>query len=163
ALVAASTKDAIQEIATLFGENTKTEVRIIADDSSKLAAQIVNGAPAHLFLSANEKWADFVADKGYEHERVPLLGNTLVIVVPKGNPGGVSRPEDLLRAEVKKIALAGPTVPAGIYARQALKHLKLWEPLERSQKVVGGENVRFTLSFVERAEADAGIVYGTDA
>jgi molybdate transport system substrate-binding protein len=163
AFVAASTKDAVQSIADAFTKEKGVTVIINADDSSKLATQIAQDAPAHVFLSANEKWADFVKDKGYVEEVKPLLGNDLVIVVPKGNPGAVKRPEDLAKAEVKRIAIAGPTVPAGIYARQALKKLDLWEALESAKKILPGENVRVALMFVERGEAEAGVVYGSDA
>jgi molybdate transport system substrate-binding protein len=163
ALVAASTKDAVQENATAFTKETGIEVKINADDSAKLATQIIEDVPADIFLSANEKWADFVKKKGFAQELKPLLGNTLVLVAPKGNPAKVSRPEDLNRPAVKKIAIAGPTVPAGIYAREALTKLKLWEELEQQKKIAFGENVRVTLTYVERGEAEAGIVYGTDA
>jgi len=162
-LVAASTKDAIQENATAFTQATGLVVKVNADDSSKLATQIVKDAPADLFLSANEKWADFVKDKGFAHETRPLLGNTLVIVVPQGNPAKVTKPADLNSPAVKKIAIAGPTVPAGIYARQALTKLQLWDNLEQQKKLVPGENVRVALTYVERGEVEAGIVYGTDA
>jgi molybdate transport system substrate-binding protein len=64
---------------------------------------------------------------------------------------------------MKRLAVAGPTVPAGIYARQALKNLKLWETLEADKKIVAGDNVRATLTYVERGEVEAGIVYATDA
>jgi molybdate transport system substrate-binding protein len=163
ALVAASTREAAQEIADAFTRDTGTEIQISADDSSKLATQIINGAPADLFLSANEEWAKFVKKNGFAAEVVPLLGNTLVLVVPRGNPGRVSKPEELTGPTVKKVALAGPSVPAGIYGRQALQHLNLLEVLESERKVVAGENVRVTLAYVERGEAEAGIVYGTDA
>ena len=86
AFVAASTVDAVKEIAAEFGKDKKAEIKINADDSSKLAMQIGEDAPAHVFLSANEKWADFVKDKGFAQETKVLLGNALVIVVPKGNP-----------------------------------------------------------------------------
>jgi molybdate transport system substrate-binding protein len=161
ALVAASTKDAMREIAAAFAQDRGGEVRISADDSSKLAQQIVEGVPADLYLSANEKWADFVKEKGLAEESTLLLGNSLVIVVPRGNPAAVHKPQDLTRSEVKRLAVAGPTVPAGIYARQALRNLSLWGELEG--RLVSGENVRFTLAFVERGEAEAGIVYSTDA
>jgi molybdate transport system substrate-binding protein len=160
-LVAASTKDAIEEVTAAFSTNDGGDIKVSADDSSRLATQIVNGAPAHLFLSANEKWADHVRDKGLAQEVTPLLGNALVIVVPKGNPAGVRKPDDLARAALKKLAIGGPTVPAGIYARQALKTLKLWEQVEGH--AVSGENVRVALAYVERGEAEAGIVYATDA
>jgi molybdate transport system substrate-binding protein len=161
ALVAASTKDAVQEIASAFAEEGGAEVRISADDSSRLAQQITEGAPAHLYLSANEKWADFVQEKGFAQESTLLLGNTLVIVVPRGNPARVHRPQDLTRPAVKRLAVAGPTVPAGLYARQALRKLGLWGELKG--RAVSGEHVRATLVFVERGEAEAGIVYSTDA
>jgi molybdate transport system substrate-binding protein len=161
--VAASTKDAVQEIASGFKAEKNVQVRINADDSSKLAMQIVQGAPAHVFLSANEKWVDFVKEKGFAQESTPLLGNLLVIVTPKGNPAKIRVPDDLTRASLERLAVAGPTVPAGIYARQALKSLELWDLLEADKKVVSGENVRVTLTYVERGEAEAGIVYATDA
>jgi molybdate transport system substrate-binding protein len=161
ALVAASTRDAVREAAAGFAREGNGEVRISADDSSKLAQQIAEGAPADLYLSANEKWADFVTEKGFAEERTLLLGGSLVIVVPKGNPAGAGKPQDLTRRGVKHLAVAGPTVPAGIYARQALGKLGLWGDLEG--KVVSGESVRVTLAFVERGEAEAGIVYATDA
>jgi molybdate transport system substrate-binding protein len=163
AFVAASTRDAVEEIATAFTNENKTEIKINADDSSKLATQIVHEAPAHLFLSANEKWADFVKEKGFALETRLLLGNSLVIVVPKGNPAGIKQAEDLTGPNLHRLALAGPTVPAGIYARQALKTLNLLNRLEKSKKVVSGDNVRVTLTYVERGEVEAGIVYATDA
>lgn len=163
ALVAASTQDAVQEIATEFTREHGVEVRLNADDTSKLAAQIVNGVPADLFLSANEKWSNHIKEKGLVEEAKPLLGNSLVLVVPQGNPQHLTSPEDLTTPKVKKLALAGPTVPAGMYARQALAHLKLLDDLEKQKKIVSGENVRVALTYVERAEVDAGIVYATDA
>jgi molybdate transport system substrate-binding protein len=161
ALVAASTKDAVEEVATAFAQDGGAEIKVSADDSSRLATQIVNGAPAHLFLSANEKWAEHIRDKGMVQETTPLLGNSLVIVVPRNNPANVRKPDDLVKPALKRLALAGPTVPAGIYARQALKAQGLWEQVER--RVIAGENVRVTLAYVDRGEADAGIVYATDA
>jgi molybdate transport system permease protein len=160
--VAASTAEAVREAGAAFSQETGIEVQVNADDSAKLATQIVHGAPADLFLSANEKWAAYVRQKGFARQTHPLLGNSLVIVVPKGNPARVRTPEDLAKPAAERIAVAGPTVPAGIYARQALTRLKLWEGLRR-RKVVSGENVRTTLSYVERGEVQAGIVYATDA
>jgi molybdate transport system substrate-binding protein len=161
ALVAASTKDAVEEAAVAFAKDGGGEIKVSADASSRLATQIVNGAPADLFLSANEKWADHVRDQGMVQEVTPLLGNTLVIVVPKGNSADVRKPDDLARPAVKRLAVGGPTVPAGIYARQALKTLGLWQRVE--ERIISGENVRVALTYVERGEAEAGIVYATDA
>jgi molybdate transport system substrate-binding protein len=161
--VAASTKDAVQEIAAAFKSEKNVEVKINADDSAKLATQIAQDAPAHLFLSANEKWADFVKEKGFAQETTLLLGNALVLVTPKDNSASIHSADDLAKPSLKRLALAGPTVPAGIYARQALKKLKLLESLEADKKIVAGDNVRVTLTYVERGEVDAGIVYATDA
>jgi molybdate transport system substrate-binding protein len=162
-LVAASTGDAVEEVAAAFTAETGQPVKVNPDDSSKLAQQIVNGAPAHLFLSANQKWADHVREQGHAEEVRALLGNSLVLVVPKGNPGAVRRPEDLAGTSVKRVGVAGPTVPAGIYARQALTRLGLWDDLEKRNKLATGENVRVTLAYVERGEVEAGVVYATDA
>jgi molybdate transport system substrate-binding protein len=161
--MAASTNDAVREIAEAFMKQTGGKIDIDADDSSKLAMQVDHGAPADLFLSANEKWADFVKGKGLAQEDKVLLGNSLVIVVPRGNPAMIKRPKDLLKGAVRRVAIAGPTVPAGMYGRQALKKLKLWDALERDRKIIPGENVRAALAFVQRGEAEAGIVYATDA
>jgi molybdate transport system substrate-binding protein len=95
ALIAASTREPVQELADAFSREHGVEVELSADDSSRLATQIVQGAPADLFLSANEKWADYVREKGHAAETHLLLGHTLVLVVPRGNPAGVREPEDL--------------------------------------------------------------------
>jgi molybdate transport system substrate-binding protein len=163
AFVAASTRDAVQEIAAVFKRRHGVEVAVQADASSKLAVQIEHGAPADLFLSANEEWADHLRKKDLVQEECILLTNTLVLVVPQGNPAKVTGPADLTRAAVKRVALAGPKVPAGSYGREALKKLGVWDDLEKQQKVAVGDDVRVTLAYVERGEAEAGIVYATDA
>jgi len=161
--VAASTRDAVQEVAADFTAKHGIEIKLSADASSRLAAQIVHDAPADLFLSASEEWPDFVKDRGYSAQSCVLLGNALVLVVPESNPANVTGPKDLTGASVGRVALADPAVPAGKYARQALKKLGLWKDLERQKKVLSGEDVRVALAYVERGEADAGIVYATDA
>ena len=127
--------------------------------SSKLAKQIVEGAPADLFLSADQANADYLGEKGMIAQRRDLLGNRLVVVVPADSSIAVSRLADLARADVKQLALAVEKVPAGEYAREALRAVGVWQSVEG--KVVGGEDVRATLAFVERG-ASAGIVYATD-
>jgi molybdate transport system substrate-binding protein len=101
-LVAASTKEAVEEVAGLYTKDTGVEVKVIAESSSRLATQIVHDAPADLFLSANAKWADYVAEKGYAHDTKPLLTNGLVLIVPRGNPAGISKPDDLGGKSVKQ-------------------------------------------------------------
>lgn len=160
---AASTKEPIEELARRFEESAKVKVQVNLGPSSGLATQIIEGAPADLFLSANEQWADELARHDLVGERVSLLTNRLAIVVPKGNPAGVEKPEDLLGEEVSKIALAGEKVPAGQYADQALTGLDLLVKLTEAGKIARGQDVRSALAYVERGEAEAGIVYTTDA
>jgi molybdate transport system substrate-binding protein len=89
------------------------------------------------------------------------LGNQLVIVVPADSTLRIARPEDLLDERVRRLALGDvDSVPAGIYARQALTKLSLWEKLRG--KVVNAADVRQALQFVQTGAADAGIVYATD-
>jgi molybdate transport system substrate-binding protein len=162
-LAAASTKDAITEIAKTFEKDAGIKVIISPGPSNALANQIINGAPADLFLSANQEWADKLKTEGMAADVRPLLSNGLVIVVPKGNPAKVASPKDLTSARVTRIALAGEKVPAGTYAQQALETLKLYQQLSTQRKIVRGQDVRATLNYVERGEVEAGIVYTTDA
>lgn len=160
---AASTKDVFEALAEEFGKTNDVDVKVNAGPSNALASQILAGAPADLFLSANAKWADEITKGGLAADSVRLLTNDLVIVVPKGNPAGVHGPNDFLSEAVKKVALAGEQVPAGMYADQALTKLNLMQQLAGSGKIVRGQDVRSALSYVERGEAEAGIVYSTDA
>lgn len=162
-LAAASTTDALEDVAGPFTRESGIAVKVSPGPSNALARQIEAGAPADLFVSASPEWADAVARAGLEAERKELLGNRLVLVVPGGNPGGVRTPEDLLSPKVVHVALAGKGVPAGTYARQALESLGLGVRLRAQNKVVPGHDVRSTLNYVARGEAEAGIVYATDA
>ena len=117
AFVAASTQDAIKDVAAKFTHDTGIAVKISPGGSNTLAQQILNGADADVFLSANEQWADAVKEKGFAAETRLLLTNGLVLIVPKENPAGIKKPEDLLGAKVEHVALAGENVPAGIYGK----------------------------------------------
>src|SRR5262249_45046139 len=151
--------DAVDEIARAFEAATATEVEVSPGASSKLSKQIVEGAPADLFLSADQANADELEKKGLVAERRNLLANRLVVVVPADSSVSVSSLNDLAAPTVPRVALALEAVPAGAYAREALRKAGMWERVE--PKVVGGEDVRATLAFVEQG-ADAGIVYLTD-
>lgn len=159
---ATSTKEAIEEIAKAYESKTGVKVKVNLGPSSSLANQILEGAPAQLFLSANRQWASKVEEAKLAKELSPLLTNDLVLIVPEGNPAGVKEPKDLASDAVKKIALAGEKVPAGLYAEQVLKKLELLDGLVNGGKIARGQDVRNTLQFVERGEAEAGIVYSTD-
>jgi molybdate transport system substrate-binding protein len=162
-LAAASTADVVTEVAKAFKEETSIDVVISSGASNTLATQIIEGAPADVFLSANQKWADALKDKGLVEKSQPLLTNRLVLIVPKGNPDKVAAPADLAAPQVGKLALAGENVPAGMYADQALRALGLLEKLAQAKKIVRGQDVRVALTYVETGEASAGIVYATDA
>ncbi len=162
-LAAASAIDAATELAAAFEKKTGVRVRVSTGASNALAAQIIAGVPGEVFLSANPKWAGAVEEKGLALESRPLLTNRLVIVVPKGNPAGVASPADLLGAKVRRVALAGEKVPAGMYAEQALRHAKVYDRLLKDNRIARGQDVRVALRYVETGEAEAGVVYATDA
>jgi len=132
--------------------------------SSLLARQIEEGAPADIFFSADEAKMDGLEAKGLvvKETRKSRLSNTLVIVVATEKGAAIESPKDLTTDKVKRLALAEPrTVPAGIYAKEYLQKQNLWAAVE--SKVVPTENVRAALSAVEAGNAEAGIVYKTDA
>ena len=135
--------------------------------SSELARQIEQGAGADVFISADEAWMDYLADKSLidAASRKTLLTNTLVLVAPGDKPIAIELKAgmDLVGAlKGGKLSMANPdSVPAGKYGRQALEKLGAWAGIEAS--VVRAENVRSALRFVEAGEAAAGIVYATDA
>lgn len=160
--VAASTKEMVERIAESFTKETGVKVQVNAGSSSSLANQILAGAPVDLFLSANEQWAEKIHEAGLAAQSSRLLTNKLVLIVPKGNPAGVKSPQDLLQPAVKRIALASEQAPAGMYADQALTKLNLLDQLVTAGKIARGQDVRTALSYVERGEAEAGIVYSTD-
>lgn len=161
---AASLSDALQEIATGYEAASGDTVRFNLGGSGTLARQIKEGAPADVFFSADELKMDDLAAAGLivPETRCTLLSNTLVIVVAADGGANVAQPADLQNSVVRRIALGEPrTVPAGIYAREYLQKAGLWEAV--STKVIPLENVRAALAAVESGNADAGIVYRTDA
>jgi molybdate transport system substrate-binding protein len=162
-LAAASTTEAVDEVREAFVKlHPGVAVRISFGGSSALARQIEAGAEADMFLSASKQWTEFLAEKQLVAQQRNLLGNRLVVVVAADSKLEIRKPEDLLQASVKRLALADPkSVPAGIYARQSLEKLNLWKNLQG--KVVGAMDVRQALKFVDSGAAEAAIVYATDA
>jgi molybdate transport system substrate-binding protein len=157
---AASTKESAEQIAADFQAETGVRVLVSPGPSSGLAKQIERGADADVFLSADEALADYLASKGLVAERRDLLTNRLVVVVPAAGGPNLKGLGDLAGDAVKRLALAEAGVPAGEYARQALNKAAVLDQVKG--KVVGGTDVRATLQFVRRGEAEAGIVYATD-
>ena len=159
---AASTTEATARAAEAFEAQSGVAVAISFASSATLAQQIEAGAEAGVFLSAHREWTEVLEAAGLVTERTELLGNSLVLIVPRDSELTFGWPGDLDMNDVEFLALGDPdTVPAGIYAKEALVNLGLWESLRA--KVVRGMDVRQALLFVERGEADAGIVYATDA
>jgi molybdate transport system substrate-binding protein len=164
---AASTKDALQDIAKAYEAAGNGKVVYSFASSSDLAKQIENGAPAALFISADTKWMDYVADKKLivDDSRRDLLGNKLVLIAPKDSTLKVDLAPNAPLAQALgdgKLAMGDPdAVPAGRYGKAALDKLGIWASVEPA--VVRAKDVRATLTLVERGEAAAGIVYATDA
>ncbi len=161
---AASLSDALTEIAKTYESTSGDKLRFNFGASSTLARQIKEGAPADVFFSADDAKMDELARAGLidATTRLSLLSNTLVIVVRRDSSTPVAAPDDLGRATVRRLALAETqTVPAGIYAKEYLQAIDLWPKV--SPKVIPTENVRTALAAVEAGNADAGIVYKTDA
>lgn len=164
---AASTKDAITDIANDFAAAGKGKVVTSFGSSGDLAKQIENGAPAAIFISADTKWMDYLAERKLivADSRHDMLGNRLVLIAPADSNLTVKMAADAPLAQSLgdgKLAMADPdSVPAGRYGKAALESLKLWSSVEPS--VVRAKDVRATLAFVERGEAAAGVVYATDA
>ena len=161
---ASSLTEALQDASAAWARQGGEDVVFNFGASSLLARQIAEGAPADLFLSADEARMDDLASKNLidPRTRKTLLSNTLALVVARDRGAAVAFPEDLLRPEVRTIALGETrSVPAGVYAREYLVRKGLWDRV--ASKVVPTENVRAALSAVESGNADAAIVYRTDA
>jgi molybdate transport system substrate-binding protein len=161
---AASLTDALQEISRNYEATSGDKIVLNLGASSLLARQIEEGAPADLFLSADEAKMDSLAKKGLllAGTRKSVLGNTLVVVVPLDSKLKIAAPANLASGSIRALALAEPqTVPAGIYAKEYMQRLGLWHKV--IDRVVPTENVRAALAAVESGNADAGIVYKTDA
>jgi len=161
---AASLKDSLKEIAAAYEKQTGDKIVFNFGASSLLARQIEEGAPADIFFSADEAKMDGLEKKNLilKETRKARLSNSLVIVVASENGAAIATPKDLSSEQVKRLALAEPqVVPAGIYAKEYLQKQNLWAAVEA--KVVPTENVRAALAAVESGDAEAGIVYKTDA
>ena len=163
---AASLTNALTAVAVKWQTSGHPLPSISFGASSSLAKQVDSGAPADVFASADLKWMDFLDEHGRIEagSRVNLLGNSLVLIVPKGHPVTVEMKSgfDFAGAFKGKLCTGEPgVVPAGIYAKQALENLGWWESIQ--PRVVGTDDVRTALAFVERGECPLGIVYATDA
>jgi molybdenum ABC transporter, periplasmic molybdate-binding protein len=161
---AASLTDVLKEIGLSYEKQSGETVRFNFGASSTLARQIEEGAPGDLFFSADEAKMDALEQKGFllPGTRRSGLSNLLVIVVPADAKSGPTSAAELATPDYKKIAVAEPsTVPVGIYTREYLQKLALWDAIK--EKIVPTENVRASLAAVESGNVEAGFVYKTDA
>jgi molybdate transport system substrate-binding protein len=159
---AASLTEAVREIAQDFEKGTGHKVVLNVGGSNDLARQISAGAPADVFFSADRAQMRALQESGLvrAEDRVDVLSNALVAVVPATSTARIGTAGDLLT--VGRLALADPeAVPAGVYARTWLASLGLWPQLK--YRVVPTLNVRAALAAVESENADAALVYRTDA
>ncbi|HZQ81550.1 MAG TPA: molybdate ABC transporter substrate-binding protein [Gaiellaceae bacterium] len=151
---------AAASLIDVFPAIDKTETYSFAG-SNTLEAQIVQGAPADVFASANMTLPTTLYQKGLCSKPIVFTRNTLVIVVPKSNPANIKSVYDLTKPGVK-LDIAGAGVPVGSYTLQVLSNMNIRAAVLKN--VVSQEtDVREVLSKVALGEADAGFVYSTDA
>lgn len=161
---AASLTDVLKETGELYNNRSANRVSFSFGSSSTLARQIDEGAPVDVFFSADLAKMEELKEKGRieSNSQVNLLSNTLVIVIWRDSSVLVRGPRDLLKGEIKRIAIAEPSsVPAGIYARRYLEGEGIWDAVRR--KIIPVLDVRAALAAVESGNADVGLVYRTDA
>jgi len=166
-LAAASLQESLNAAADAWAKQGHDRPTLSFAGSSALARQIEAGAPADLFLSADEDWMDAVEKQGdvVPGTRVTFLGNRLVLVAPVTRTAKVvTRPN----AALARTLSAGPVamadvgaVPAGKYGKASLENMGIWPTV--APHVVQADNVRAALALVERGAAPLGIVYATDA
>lgn len=158
---ATSMTDALNDAAVAFSKQTGHTIKPSYGGSDMLVSQILQGAPADIFVSASADWMKKVEDAGQiDGKSIVIAANRLVCVVPAGaeKPAG---PADLKNPRFKVLAIANESVPAGKYARQALEKLGLLADVQA--RFVGQKDVRTVLRAVADGEAEAGFVYRTEA
>lgn len=166
-LAAASLQESLSAAADAWTAKGHAKPVLSFAASSALAKQIDAGAPADLFVSADEPWMDDVQRNGKiaPGTRVSFLANTLVLIAPATSTATLRIAPHFALARALgsgRLAMADPAaVPAGRYGKAALTALGVWPSVEA--KVVPGDSVRAALAFVDRGEAPYGIVYATDA
>lgn len=165
---AASATNAVTDIAERFEKKHGVTVRLSFASSATLAKQIENGAPADIYLSANVKWMDYLADRGavVSSSRKNLLGNRIVLIAPES--GSIEKLQIDSRLDLPellgdgRLSMGDPDhTPAGIYGKQAFETLGLWDFLK--DRTARAKDVRAALVLVERGETPLGQVYATDA
>ena len=160
---ATSLKGAFEDLGALFEGNTGIRVRFNFGASGLLEKQIEAGAPVDIFVSASGKQLDDLRAKGqiFAETKRNLAENVLVLITSSRPPLKLRSFSDLANPGIERLAIGNPkTVPAGQYAEESLRSLKLWDKLQ--PRMILAENVRQVLDYVIRGEVSAGIVYASD-
>ncbi len=160
---AASTTRAIRQIAADYEKRTGTQVLVNLASSGTLARQIEAGARADVFVSASQKWMDYIQQRGLirNETRIDLLANRLVLIAPAGSSLQMAPDDDVGNALGGHLAVGDPRhVPAGAYARAALVSLNWWDDL--LPLTVKTASVTEALRLVETGQAAAGVVYANN-
>jgi len=164
---AASLKDALDAVNANWQKESGIKATISFAASSALAKQIEQGAPADIFVSADEDWMNYLADRKLikPETRFDLVGNRLVLIAPKDSKLTATIASGFPLASLLgdgHLAMADTaSVPAGKYGKAALEKLGVWDGIK--DRIAQAENVRAALALVSRGEAPLGIVYSTDA
>lgn len=168
---ASSLSSAFSEIARKFeGTHPGTTVRLNLAGSQQLATQVEQGAVADVFASADQRWMDYLRERSLvEGPSDAFARNVLTVILPRTNPARISRLQDLARPGIK-LVIGAETVPVGRYGRELLQRLSKLPGFSSDyatrtlRNVVSEEeNVKAVVSKVQLGEADAGIVYRSDA
>lgn len=165
---AASLTNAMQDISQLYkSQHKESDVVFSFASSSTLAKQIEQGAPADIFMSADQKWMDYLIERKLANHKETLLKNSLVLTAPldsKLTTVTIDKNTDWAKLLPKgeRLAVGDPDhVPAGLYAKESLTNLGVYDKLQ--DQFARANDVRAALLLVERHEAILGIVYSTDA
>ncbi len=150
---------AFEEIVPLFQRASGDSVRVVLGSTGNLTQQIEQGAPADVFFAANVSYIEQLRGKDLiapESQRLYARGR-IVLATSERSGIRVQSLTDLLKPEVRKVAIANPAhAPYGLAAREAMQAAGVWTQVE--PKLVLGENIRQALQFVESGAADAGII-----
>ena len=162
---AASLKNALDEVGAQYAK-TGGDARFSYAASSAIARQIEQGAPADIYVSADSDWMNYLADRKLivASSRKDLLTNNLALIAPADSKVALKIGKGMPLAKTLgdgRLAVAGPDVPAGKYAKASLGALGVWDSV--SGQLAQAENVRMALQYVARGESSLGIVYDTDA
>jgi molybdate transport system permease protein len=163
-MAASSLTETLGQAAEAFAQQTGRPAPVVSfAGSSRVARQILEGAPVDMVAVANPRWMDVLIREDLVVPRThrDLVENRLVLAVPASSDAQISDLGELSGSSWSRLAIAGPAVPAGRYAREAMEHRGLSEAV--SSQLVVASNVRSALSLIAMGEVDGGFVYQTDA